>query len=75
MFQKGVKFGFPHQNFSGCKVFNFPNDNYKHTRVKLVVIGGKQWKTRKIWEFFWKSPRPTHETPLTHFAKNTEKTP
>ena len=51
MFQKGVKFGFPHQNFSGCKVFNFPNDNYKHTRVKLVVIGGKQWKTRKIWDF------------------------
>ena len=41
-FQKGVKFGFPHQNFSGCKVLNFPNDNYKHTRVKLVVIGGKR---------------------------------
>ena len=39
-FLKGVKFSNPRHNFSGCRVFQLPDDNYKHTRVNLVVIGG-----------------------------------
>ena len=39
-FQKEVKFSIPLTNFSGCRVFQLLDDNYKHTRVNLVVIGG-----------------------------------